>query len=502
LLILIEDQGNNMKYVYLIALLFMISRSGFSQSNSQIIDQSYHIDKIKEITKFLASDELEGRDTPSKGLDLAAEYISSFFKKCQLKSPPDMQGYYQPVKMVSSNQPGNIKVKMGEQFISTQNSIVHVSGEEVLTEGYWIVLDSVDQDLETMDLRNRIILYTVDRNNNLNPRQIIFKSRRMKEIAIEKEAIGLIEIFKENNRFWDRIYNYYSQEHIGLDQSRDGTSKITHIVMRDIDSFFNEGTHEYSNNKISIEIIHRNKKEFVTNNIIGMVEGSDPALKNEYIVCTAHYDHVGIGRPDNTGDSIYNGARDNAIGVMSAMMAAENISKIPVKRSVLFVLFTGEEKELLGSRWFIENSPVPLKDILFCLNIDGGGYNDTTIATIMGNRRIESHDIFKNACADNGIEAFDGTDNTQFLFNSSDNIMFSRKGIPSITFSPGFRDLDAEIMRYFHQPSDEVESMDFKYVEKYSRAIGLSLRMIADSEERLFWKEGGEFYTLGKELYK
>lgn len=499
---LIEDQMNDMKYVYLTFLLFMISRSGFSQENNQIIDETYNINKIKEITEFLASDELEGRDTPSKGLDLAAEYISSFFETWELKSPPNIQRYYQSVKMVSSKQPDNIKVKMGVQFISTQNSILHVSGQEILTEGYWTILDSVDQDLENMDLRNRIILYTVDRNNNLNPRQIILESRRMKAIAIEKEAAGLIEIFKGNNRFWDRFNNYYSQERIGLDQSQEGISEPTHIVIRDIDSFFNEGIDDYSNNEISIEIVNWNKKRFVTNNIIGMVEGIDPVLKNEFIICTAHYDHVGIGRPDNTGDSIYNGARDNAIGVMSVMMAAENISKIPVKRSILFVLFTGEEKGLLGSRWFVENSPVPLKDILFCLNIDGGGYNDTTIATIMGYRRVESHDIFKNACADNAIEAFDGTDNSQFLFNNSDNIMFSQKGIPSITFSPGFRDLDAEIMKYYHQPSDEVESMDFNYIEKYSRAIGLSLRMIADSEERLFWKEGDEFYTLGQELYK
>ena len=259
---------------------------------------------------------------------------------------------------------------------------------------------------------------------------------------------------------------------------------------------------DYSNKKIGIEISGWNNEEFITNNVVGMVEGKDPILKDEYIICTAHYDHIGIGKPDVTGDSIYNGARDNAIGVMSTMMAAENISKFPVKRSVIFVLFTGEEKGLLGSWWFVDNSPVSLKEIAFCLNIDGGGYNDTTIATIIGKRRVNSHEIFEQACRENGIEAFEGNDNVQLLFNGSDNIMFSQKGIPSVTFSPGFRNMDAEIMKYYHQPSDEVESLDFPYVEKYSRAIGLSLRMTANSEKRLFWKEGDEFYSLGKELYK
>ena len=321
-------------------------------------------------------------------------------------------------------------------------------------------------------------------------------------MAEKKGATGFIEIFKQTNQFWNRFAHYYGGERIRLGQSGDGERDMIHIVIRDIGNFFNSDIKEYSNKNISIDISGWNNEQFVTNNVVGMVEGKDPTLKEEYIICTAHYDHIGIGRPDVTGDSIYNGARDNAIGVMSTIMAAENISKFPVKRSVIFVLFTGEEKGLLGSRWFVDNSPVALNDIVFCLNIDGGGYNDTTIATIIGKRRVNSHGIFEQACRETGIEAFDGTDNTQILFNSSDNIMFSRKGIPSVTFSPGFRDMDAEIMRYYHQPSDEVESMDFNYVEKYSRAIGLSLRMIADSEERLFWQEGDEFFTLGEELYE
>jgi Zn-dependent M28 family amino/carboxypeptidase len=233
-----------------------------------------------------------------------------------------------------------------------------------------------------------------------------------------------------------------------------------------------------------------------------LVEGKDPVLKNEYIICSAHYDHIGIGRPDNTGDSIYNGARDNAIGVMSVMMAADNVSKHPVDRSVIFVLFTGEEKGLLGSKWFVNHPPISLKEIIFCLNTDGGGYNDTTIATIMGKKRLNTMDIFKKACLKNGLSAFEGTDDTQFLFSSSDNIMFSREGIPSVTISPGFRDLDVEIMKYFHQPSDEVETLNFNYVEKYSKSFGLSLRMISDSKDRIFWKEGDEFYAIGKALYK
>jgi hypothetical protein len=413
-----------------------------------------------------------------------------------------MNGYFQPVEMVSSRQPAEINVTLGKRNISSPKNIVHISGQQDLTEGDWIFLDSADQDLHRMDLRDKMVLYIVDRNDDQNPRQIIMASRQIKSRVVEQGAKGFIEIFKQSNRFWNRIYNYYGSQRIRLGQSGKGKTDVTHIIIRDIDDFFSADIEAYSEMKFRIEISGWNNEKFVTNNVVGVVKGKDPDLKDEYIICTAHYDHVGIGRPDHTGDSIYNGARDNAIGVMSAMMAAENISEFPVDRSVIFILFTGEEKGLLGSRWFVENAPVPLRDIVFCLNIDGGGYNDTTIATIMGKKRIKSHGIFEQACDEYGIEAFEGSDDLQFLFKNSDNIRFSQKGIPSVTFSPGFRNMDAEILKYYHQPSDEVESMDFDYVYKYCSAIGLSLRMIANSEEKLFWKEGDEFFSTGQELYR
>jgi Zn-dependent M28 family amino/carboxypeptidase len=225
-------------------------------------------------------------------------------------------------------------------------------------------------------------------------------------------------------------------------------------------------------------------------------------LKEEYIICSAHYDHLGIGRQDSEGDSIYNGARDNAIGVMSVLMAAENIARHPLKRSVIFVLFTGEEKGLLGSKWMSNHPPVDLGDIVFCLNSDGGGYNDTTIVTIIGARRINTYDVFDKACEVVNLIAFDGTDAAQSLFNSSDNIVFAQKGIPALTFSTGFRDMDTEIMKYYHQPSDEAETIDYNYLEKFSLAFGISLREIADSNDRFFWNDDDEFFPIGKKLYE
>jgi hypothetical protein len=364
------------------------------------------------------------------------------------------------------------------------------------------MIDTTAADLSEMDFRDKVIVYMIDNHPDTNPREILHRSREIQAIAKVKGAVGLIEIFEKGHPLWGNFTRYLERKRIELDRSADDDDVLLHIVLYDQDGIFTAKTRQFISEEINIQIQGLNDVTFIGHNIIGFVEGNDPVLRNEFIICSAHYDHVGIGRPDASGDSIYNGARDNAVGVMNVMMAAYNIAKYPAKRSVMFVLFTGEEKGLLGSRWFVEHAPVPLKDIVFCINTDGGGYNDTRIATVIGIRRIKSTDIISKACKANGLTAFEGTDQTQFLFNNSDNIVFSRRGVPSVTFSPGFREFDAEILKYYHQPSDEAETLDFNYLMQYTKSFGLSLRMIADLEERLFWEEGDEFYDIAKDLYE
>src|SRR5690606_14492228 len=122
----------------------------------------------------------------------------------------------------------------------------------------------------------------------------------------------------------------------------------------------------------SITIEGAKVEKFDSQNVVGVVMGSDDQLKNEYIVYSAHYDHVGQGQADDSGDDIYNGSRDNAVGTVTVLSAAQNIAKNPTKRSALFVLFTGEEKGLLGSKSFVDNSPVALEKIVYCFNSDNG----------------------------------------------------------------------------------------------------------------------------------
>ena len=487
----------------IITILFIFFVKALSgQEIDQLINQTYRLDKVQSITEFIASDELKGRDTPSKGLELAAEYAADFFKSTGVQIAPGMKDYFQPVKLVRKGQPDEILITYQGETIDMQGNLLQISGGSNPLNAKVITYDLSKSEIEDHDLENKILVVFLDKDPGLNPRKIMEQSRMIKSKAIDVKAKGLIEVFGESNPNWDRFYNYYNRPKIDLDLSNEIQGDFQHLLIRDINSALASKLIKDPAGDLRIDVKGLRERKFISNNVVGMVDGTDPLLSNEFIVCSAHYDHVGVGKPDASGDSIYNGARDNAIGVMSVLLAAENIAMYPLKRPVLFVLFTAEEKGLLGSKWFVHEPPVSLSNIAFCLNTDGGGYNDTTIATIIGKRKINTNQIFEKACSAFDLEAFDGTDDVQFLFNSSDNIILSQKGIPSVTFSLGFRSMDAEILKNYHQPSDETETINFNYVLKFTKSFGFALREIADTDEPLFWKEEDEFYNTGKELYK
>ena len=236
-------------------------------------------------------------------------------------------------------------------------------------------------------------------------------------------------------------------------------------------------------------------------NVIGVIEGSDPDLKNEYLLLSAHYDHVGVRQSEASRDSIYNGARDNAVGVATVMAAGKYFADHPPKRSVLLALWTAEEMGLIGSGMFANDPAVPLHQIIYNLNIDGAGYNDTTKVTVVGLERTDAEPIFISSINAFGLEAIPSPVPELNLFNRSDNVHFAQKGIPAPTFSLGFTSFDEEIQRYYHQPPDESDTLNFDYVTDYARAYILTAEEIANADEAPFWNTGDEYEDEGIQLY-
>jgi len=241
-------------------------------------------------------------------------------------------------------------------------------------------------------------------------------------------------------------------------------------------------------------------------NVIGVLRGRDPVLKDEWLALTAHFDHIGAGRdlPGATPeDSIFNGARDNGMGVTALLAAATTLSANPPARSVVFIGFTGEEAGLLGRSYYVQHPAVPLRNTVFVLNNDGAGYTDTSIVTVLGLDRTTANPEIESGCRQFGLEAFAGGPDLQMFFNASDNRNFAEKGIPAPTFCPGVRTFGEEILKYYHRPADEAdEGFDFAYLQRFCEAYALAARLIANRTERPAWTPGDKFEKAAVELYK
>lgn len=259
--------------------------------------------------------------------------------------------------------------------------------------------------------------------------------------------------------------------------------------------------HGYNSYFQEFDVTMRDSSVVKGKNVIGLVEGSDPDLRDEYVLLAAHYDHVGVGPTTAEGDSIYNGARDNAIGIATIMAAGKYFADHPPKRSIILALWSAEELGLVGSRYFAEHPAVPLEQIVYNLNIDGAGYNDTTKVTIVGLERTEAESIFKSSTLEFGLDAIPSPVPELGLFNRSDNVHFARRGIPAPTFSPGFTAFDEELQYYYHQPTDESDTINFNYVANYAKAYILSAESIANADEAPFWVPGDEYEDAGIQLY-
>jgi Zn-dependent M28 family amino/carboxypeptidase len=220
-------------------------------------------------------------------------------------------------------------------------------------------------------------------------------------------------------------------------------------------------------------------------NVVGILPGSDPVLRDSAILVDAHYDHLGIGRPVK-GDSIYNGADDDASGTVAVLEIARALAKgPPPKRTVIFLATTGEEVGLLGTRWFIMHPVVPLDRIQANLEIEMIGRPDTAAGGpgrgwLTGFERSTMGDMFARA----GLPIVPDRRLDQQFFMRSDNIAFARRGIPAHTLS------SYNLHSDYHQPSDDVSHVDFEHMTRLIDAAARAVRLLADGPAPV-WNEGG-----------
>jgi len=224
-------------------------------------------------------------------------------------------------------------------------------------------------------------------------------------------------------------------------------------------------------------------------NVVAIFPGSDPTLRNEYVVLSAHMGHVGVGRPVR-GDSIYNGADDDASGTSSLLEVAEAFASLPVRpaRSILFLAVSGEEKGLLGSAYFSDNPTVPIGSIVANVNIDMIGRNAPDDIVVIGKNYSSLGGVVERAAAENrqlvGLNPADDRWPTERFFFRSDHFNFARKEIPAVFFFAGTHD-------DYHEPSDEVELLDTDKAARVARLVFFTSYAIATTPERPQWTPAG-----------
>jgi len=490
------------KKLWIIGALMLTSLWTVAQDEAELVKNTIKKSTIKGHIYFLASDELAGRETGTIGIDVAAKYIATTFQRYGVAPVPGAtEGYFQEVPLVKNVMPNAYALRIGKESINAEN-LLRVQGSGVDLESDFVFLNyGMEEDFNNKNISGKIAVVLAGQEDNQDYRFIYQASAKKSKLAKEAGAIGIVELHAGNPDNWKTYKSFMgSGSSVGF-ASENKEESFFKIWVNDPEKSWVKRVNLKMKQKIAVTIGEAMQLPMPSKNVVGMVEGTDPDLKDEFIIYSAHYDHLGIGKSNAEGDSIYNGARDNAVGVVTVMSAAESIAKNPTKRSALFILFTAEEKGLLGSSYYVENPLLPLDQMVYCFNSDNGGYNDTSLATIIGLERTTAGKHIKKASETFGLKAIDDPAGEQGLFDRSDNVNFAKKGIPAPTFSLGFTAFDAEIGKYYHQQSDNPESIDYNYMEQFFRAFVLSARLIANDEETPFWTEGDKYYDAGVSLY-
>ncbi|MCU7523166.1 MAG: M20/M25/M40 family metallo-hydrolase [Ignavibacteria bacterium] len=376
--------------------------------------------------------------------------------------------------------------------------------------------DYVDKNGKSLDVKDKIVLIVDGFPQERDTASLFSKSRnvlyrnplRKADLAEEKGALAVIivsspfknepplsikyekflhtlqrDIFSLPGQEKKKIPVIYASGKI-LNELFDGNERNLQGVLEDIDKGLSPGSFEFANRTVSFDISF-DEEILSAQNVAGIIEGSDPVLKDEFVVVGAHYDHIGLGQygsgiSENVG-KIHNGADDNASGVSGMLEIAEAFSKYPSKRSILFVAFSGEERGMLGSKYYVNEQPLkPLDKTVAMLNLDmisRNGRNDLFLGGA-----FYSRELIRIAERANGKLSMNLFYNTGLYTMASDQGPFLRKGIPSLFFFCGMHE-DC------HMPTDDLEKVDVEKAVNVTKLAYLTAWITGNETVKPAFKE-------------
>jgi hypothetical protein len=482
-----------------------LSLSVLAQKLSKLPESKLSAIETESHIRFLASDELMGRKTGEAGNLVASRYIAEQFRLLGLKSAVANGSYLQPVPFKNMKpltegliQIGDSSLKIMDDFIAYAGKGANIQNAPVVFANFGWQDDKGLDDYKDLDVKGKVVVIQLGTPTTQKPFEAIQASELKTLWAEQKGALAVVEIFTAQIP-WRNLVRFYNSERLVLDSKSDkaATPVIPHLWVSSSRAALMTKDKLAT---ISLKIGDKPETPVASYNVAGILEGTDPKLKSEYIVLSAHFDHIGVNK-NSKPDSIANGARDNAMGVAAVLTAAKAFSQMRPKRSILFIGYTGEELGLLGSRHYVAQPLVPLKQCVFNLNCDGAGYNDTTLLTTVGLSRTDAKTELEIAAKAFGLKVIDDQMPEQNLFDRSDNVNFAAKGVPAPNFAPGIVKFDEVITKYYHQPADNPESLSFSYVHKYCQAYAYAARLIANRAAAPKWIAGDKYEKAWQELF-
>ncbi len=470
---------NMKKILYFLCLLFVC---GLLAQNKAGIKYASTItsEDLKFHLSILSSDEFEGRETGKKGQKMASKYIADHFDKLGLEAPVD-GSYFQKFDLAESKISTVYLKKKGEKKNGFDDFFYYSSAETMGEEYIQFVLAKEETDSRLF--KDRYVVFISGEFSGPQP---------LIEAASNAEAKGFVIILEDNDEYesiLSRVAPYFKQPSVRI---RDNSS--TKLVVGNIELL--EWMYDKSKEEImegeTIEMIFNADyldKPIDTENVLGFLKGTE--IPEEVLVITSHYDHIGV-----TNDEVNNGADDDGSGTVSVLEIAEAFAKAAKKgkgpkRSILFMTVTGEEKGLLGSKYYTDTDPVfPLENTVANLNIDMVGRIDPQhegkpdyvyligsdkLSTDLHELSEEVNKTYTNLDLDYTFN--DENDPNRFYYRS-DHYNFAKNNVPIIFYFNGTHE-------DYHRPSDTIEKINFDLLEKRARLIFHTAWEIANREERI-----------------
>lgn len=439
-----------------VAVLAALANPLFAQQPA--VESTITEARVREVVTWLAHDDRAGRDTPSPGLEAAADWLAERFAAAGLEPLPGGRWFHEYTLTGQRLDSDAVEVTLHRKFHDDEREFVLEPGKDVRL---WRPGDVTAGKLEPT---------TVAQVGDPVLRQMLRARSARRPVVIEVGTDHPYWLMAEGARD-------------ALARRRRAARPI--FLVRDGLLPPAVGAGDEAGWAATWSVPDSQKVEIPLKNVVAVLPGA--VKRDEYVVVSAHYDHVGVGDPVD-GDSIYNGADDDATGTTAVLMIAEALAKMPApQRSVMFVCFSAEEKGLRGSRAFLERPPVEREQLVANVNIEMIGRPEPgrqNKAWITGDHLSDFAAVAAEAMPRAGIEVVDFRMARQ-LFRASDNYSFVRHGIVAHSVSAGSLHAD------YHRPGDEADKLDIPHMTQVIRGLCELVRELADREAALEWNDEG-----------